>query len=176
MRRLTEVSSARRPTIARPSARRQLLKKNASVAASRALPHISSPPAIMSDIMCSKARRGLSGFTGRRLPRTVSAQSATGRMSGFSSANIANRRRFGWLCPHQLGALFRHHRAHCRPHQSAVDALSDLRNPRDVAKADVVFGAVAADLTNVVELAGLETEQVVSLAPARDFRPFRRHP
>ena len=149
-----------------------MLKKNASVAASRALPHISSPLVIMSDAMCSKARNGLSGLTGRRSLRTVSAQSATGRMNGFSIREHLEAQAVRMTAPHQLRARFRHHGAHCRPHQSAVHALSDFRNAGGRSESKVVLGAIAADLANVVELAGLETEQVVALHQLGIFDRF----
>ena len=74
--------------------------------------------------------------------------------------------------PHELGARFRHHRAHCRPHQSAVHALGDFRNAGGRSEGKVVLGAIAADLTNVVEFAGLETEQVVALHQLGIFDRF----
>ena len=74
--------------------------------------------------------------------------------------------------PHQLGARFRHHGAHCRPHQSAVDALGDFGNPGGRRKGEVVLGAVAADLADVVERAGLETEEIAALHQLGVFDSF----
>src|SRR5262249_21089587 len=65
--------------------------------------------------------------------------------------------------PHQVGARFGHHGAHTRPHQAAVNALIDFRNAGDGREGEVVLGAVAADLADVVECAALQSEYVAAL-------------
>ena len=65
--------------------------------------------------------------------------------------------------PHFLGARFRHHGAHRRPHQSAVEALIDFGNASHGGKGEVVLGTVAAELADIAERAGLQAEQVIAL-------------
>src|SRR5208282_157876 len=65
--------------------------------------------------------------------------------------------------PHQFGAGFGYRSSHRRPHQSAVGALRDFGNPCGGREREVILGAVAAELTDVVERAVLETEQIVAL-------------
>ena len=56
--------------------------------------------------------------------------------------------------------------------KSAVHALSDFGNPGGRRECKVVLGAIAADLTDVVEFAGLETEQVAALHQLGIFDSF----
>src|SRR5262249_1929870 len=69
-----------------------------------------------------------------------------------------------WMtAPHQLGARFRYRAAHWRPNQCAVDPLRDFGNSGHRGKSTVVLGAVATELTDVVESASFQTEKIITL-------------